>query len=327
MKRIFTLITFLFSITVFQARASHLLGGEIGYELVSTVGNAQTYRVTLSLFSDCGSTSAALPALIGANPIVSLYNNNSLVQSLNLTYQANISDIEITPVCPDEANNTKCINISNPIPGIKRYVYKGDFVITSTSANWHFSFEGYVTAGSSAGRTPLINTADVLGGSSLMYLKATLNNVLSGNSSCTFTSPPTPFFCLNKFQTYNLGAVDPDVDSLHFALVDAQQLTAPNSPPPTNIVYYTPYTATAPLPTAAGNFNFSGNTGQMNFTPNLVRNCVVVNRVEEYRNGIMVGSSMREMTFVILNNCNNNLPADTVGNPTNASIINDNGSG
>lgn len=325
MNRIFILCTFLLSLMAFDSKASHLLGGEIGYEHISTVGTSQTYRVTLALFSDCSSTSAALPLLIGANPIVSLYNGTSLVQSLNLTYQTAISNIEITPVCPDEANNTKCTNINNPIPGIKRYVYKGDFTITGTSANWIFSFEGFVTTGSSAGRTPLITNADVLGGSSLMYIKATLNNVLAANSSCTFTSPPTPFFCVNKFQTYNLGAVDPDVDSLHFTLVDAQSSTVPNSPPPTNIVYYTPYTATAPLPTAAGNFDFNPNNGQMNFTPNLVKNCVVVNRVEEYRNGVMVGSSMREMTFIILNNCNNNLPIDTVTNPTNASIIDDNG--
>lgn len=327
MNRIFILCTFLLSLIAPAAKASHLLGGEIGYEHISTVGNTQNYRVTLYLYSDCSSTSAALPLLIGANPIVSLYNNSSLVQSINLTYQPSISDIEITPVCPDEANNTKCININNPIPGIKRYVYKGDFALNSTSANWEFSFEGYVTAGSSAGRTPLITNADVLSGSSLMYLKAKLNNLVSSNSNCTFTSPPTPFFCLNKFQTYNIGAVDPDGDSLHFALVDAQSSTVPNSPPPVNITYYNPYTATAPLPTAAGNFSFNANNGQMNFTPNLVKNCVVVNKVEEYRNGILVGSSMREMTFIILNNCNNNLPLDTIGNPGNASIINDNGQG
>jgi gliding motility-associated-like protein len=325
MKRIFILCTVLLSFITFTSRASHLLGGEIGYEHISTIGNSQTYRVTLSLFSDCGSTSAALPALIGANPLISLYDGATLVQSLNLTYQAAISDIEITPVCPDEANNTKCISITNPIPGIKRYVYKGDFVINNASANWEFQFQGFVTSGSSAGRTPLITNADVLGGSSLMYMKATLNNLNGVNSSCTFTSDPTPFFCINKFQTYNLGAVDPDVDSLYFTMIDAQSSTVPNSPPPTPITYYAPYTAIAPLPTAAGNFTFSNNTGQMNFTPNLVKNCVVVNRVEEYRNGIKVGSSMREMTFIILDNCNNNLPTDTVTNPTNASIIIDNG--
>lgn len=324
MTRFLTILLLLCSFT-FTSRASHLLGGEIGYEFISSAGNIQTYRVTLSLFSDCSSTSAALPLLIGANPIVSLYNNNVAVQSVNLTYQAAISDIEITPVCPDEANNTACTNINNPIPGIKRYVYKGDFALTGTSANWHFSFEGYVTGGSSAGRTPIIQNANVLAGSSLMYLKATLNNMLSANSSCTFTSPPTPFFCVNKAQTYNLAAVDPDNDSLHFALVDAQQLTLPNAPPPVNITYYPPYTATAPLPTAPGNFSFNANSGQMNFTPNLVLNSVVVNRVEEYKNGIMVGSSMREMTFVILNNCNNNVPSDTLANPANASLIVENG--
>jgi gliding motility-associated-like protein len=327
MHRILQLLTIFVCLLCAQqtAWASHLLGGEIGYKYISSAGTQHTYEVTLKLYSDCSSTSAALPQLIGANPQVNLYNNTSLVQGLNLTYQASESDIEITPVCPDEANNTACVNINNPIPGIKAYVYRGNFILNGTSTNWIFAFEGYINAGSSAGRTPIIQNANVLNGSSLMYLKATLNNAAGLNSNCTFTSAPTPFFCINKDQTYNLAAVDPDGDSLHFSLVDAQQVAVVNTPPPNNITYLNPYTAIAPLPTAVGDFSFNANNGQMNFTPNAVLNCVVVNQVSEYRNGILIGTSMREMTFIIINNCNNNNPLDTVSNAANSDIIIENG--
>lgn len=144
------LCTFLFSLLLFSsaARASHLLGGEIGYQYVSTSGTTHTYRVILKLFSDCSSTSAALPLLIGANPRVSLYNNTAYVNALNLTYNASLSDVEITPVCPDEANNTQCTNINNPIPGIKLYVYEGLFTLNGSSNNWRFQFEGSISIGS-----------------------------------------------------------------------------------------------------------------------------------------------------------------------------------
>ena len=316
------LCTFLFSLLLFSsaARASHLLGGEIGYQYVSTSGTTHTYRVILKLFSDCSSTSAALPLLIGANPRVSLYNNTAYVNALNLTYNASLSDVEITPVCPDEANNTQCTNINNPIPGIKLYVYEGLFTLNGSSNNWRFQFEGSISIGSNAGRTPLITNANVQAGSSLMYLEATLNNIGGQNSSSNFTSVPTPFFCLNHLQTYNLGAVDPDGDVLLFGLVPARESLLINAPPPANIVYYAPYTATSPVPAAPGTFNFNTITGQLNFNPNAAVNSVVVNKVDEIRGGVLVGSSMREMAFIILTNCPNQGPSGPVINLENANV-------
>jgi hypothetical protein len=312
-KRIFILLSFLLSIYV-PARASHLLGGEIGYQYVSSTGTAHTYKVILKLFADCSSTSAALPLLISANPRVALYNNSAYVSALNLTYNAALSDVEITPVCPDEANNTQCTNINNPIPGIKLYVYEGVFTLNGASTNWSFQFEGSVSIGSNAGRTPLITNADVQFGTSLMYLEATLNNTAGQNSTSTFTSVPTPFFCVGHLQTYNLGAVDPDNDILAFSLVPARESLAINAPPPNNITYNAPYSATNPVPSAPGTFNFNNITGQMNFNPNAAVNSVVVNKVDEIRSGMVVGTSMREMTFIMLVNCPNQGPGGPVVN-------------
>src|SRR5690606_18501384 len=78
--------------------------------------------------------------------------------------------------------------------------------------------------------------------------------------------------------------------------------------PNSTVTYINPYTATQPLAVATGSFSFSNTTGQLGFTPNLVQKSLVVYRVEEYRNNVLVGTSMREMTFVVLNNCNNNAP-------------------
>lgn len=317
----FFLPAFLFCIST---RASHLLGGEIGYTYVSTTGTAHTYRVTLKFFSDCSSTSAALPLLISATPRVSLYNNSAFVNAVNLTYNAALSDIEITPVCPDEANNTQCTNINNPIPGIKLYVYEGDFTLNGPSTNWSFQFEGSISVGlplaSNAGRTPLITNANVQGGTSLMYLEATLNNTAGQNSTSNFTSVPTPFFCLNTPATYNLAAVDPDNDMMGFSLIPARESLIVNFPPPNNIAYNAPYTATNPVPAAPGTFSFNNTTGQLSFTPNAAVNSVVVNKVEEFRNGALVGSSMREMTFIMLVNCPNQGPGGPVVNLTNANV-------
>lgn len=329
MRRVFAvLLLCLLTGLIHPLRANHLLGGEIGYTFVSISGTSQTYKVRLSFFADCSSNvpGGAFSALIGANPQVRVYNGANLTSTTRLQYVAAESNIEITPVCADEAGNTSCVSVSNPLPGIRKFVYTGNVTVTGSSANWRFAFEGDVSTNPNtlAGRSNIIQNADILGGSSQIYLEATLNNTTGINNSTFFTSLPTPFFCLNKAQTYNLGAADPDNDNLTFSLVPAQQITTGNSLP-VDITYIPPFSATDPLPSAPGTFNFNVTNGQLNFTPNQVFNCVVVNLVEEYRNGVRVGSSMREMDFIILDNCNNDAPAGPVSNIQNGNIKNENG--
>jgi len=305
------------------SRANHLLGGELGYTYVSSTGNVHTYKVTLSFFADCASNfpNGAYAALEVANPQILLYNGNSLIIAQNLAINNELSGVEITPVCPDEAGNTTCSNINNPIPGIRLYVYEGNFTLTGESDQWRFAFEGQISTipATNAGRSNIIGNANIAGGSSLMYLEARLDNTIGANSTPVFSSLPTPFFCVNKNQNYSLGAIDPDGDNMTFGLVPAMETAT------TNLLYYTPYTATNPLPTLPGDFAFNNTNGQMTFIPSQALNCVVVNRVNEYRDGILVGTSMREMTFVILDNCNNDAPEGPITNTENVSIVDING--
>jgi gliding motility-associated-like protein len=63
----------------------------------------------------------------------------------------------------------------------------------------------------------------------------------------------------------------------------------------------------------------------MSFTPDILQKPLIVNKVVEYKNGVMVGSSMREMTFIILNNCANNPPSGNVGSNTlNTGVLSNN---
>jgi len=331
------LILLLLSLAIFtsESRANHLLGGEINYRYISSAGNTSTYRVTLSFFADCSSNlpGAAFGALVNATPEVTLYKGANLSSRKKLVYNALLSDKEITPACPDELSNTACTNITNPIPGVKLYVYSADFTVVGKSDAWRFAFEGNISfppaLSTIAGRSQIIQNADitdpVTGQPNIMYLEATLNNTVGNNNSTTFLSPPTPFFCINKAAEYSLSAVDPDQDSLSFTLIPARAVIDNSNGQYNNVTYVAPYTATSPLPTAPGNFNFNGINGQLSFTPNLVLNCLVTNLVEEYRNGVKIGSSMREMTFVILDNCNNDAPLSPVTNIRNANIIFDGG--
>lgn len=290
-----------------KANASHIFGADFYYTWVS--GN--TYTINLAVYADC--SGAAFPNLNGATPSVEVYKNTSqLFTTMTLTQSG--TSVEVTPVCNAQINNTTCNG--GTVPGVKRFIYTGSVTLNGPSSNWRFRFTGAMGGLNSAGRSNSITNIIVPGTGSVTALEATLNNMSGNNSSAVYTTIPTPFFCINKPQQYNPGAVDPNTDSLGFSMVPGLEGGGGT------VAYLAPYTAAAPLATAAGTFTFSNTTGQLNFTPNAVQRSLVVGKVEEYRNGTLVGTSMREMTFVVLNNCNNNPPDGAISNPTGGTVVN-----
>lgn len=336
------------------ASANHILGSELRYQYVSSSGNAQTYKLTFLFFADCseasqGSYNTLVPP---SNAIVQIrVYKDGVYQSLG-TGQNGVVQLfpvasgyqtEITPVCPDEANNTKCSVPKGDYPGIMKFTFEGTVTLPDTSSNWRFNFEGQHTS-NTAGRSGLINN---LTGGGTMCIYATLNNTIpiipepigyytdgdgnyvpvfppydttGKNNSPSFTSDPTPFFCVGQPTTFNLAAIDPEGDSLAFELVPALNTPVQTNGNFANCNYVAPLSATAPIATAPGEFSFSPVTGQTSFTPNDMLNSCVVQQVKEYRSGILVGTSMREMTFIMLSNCPNDGPEGPVTNLNNGSV-------
>jgi gliding motility-associated-like protein len=291
-----------------SAQASHIYGADLYYQYQS--GN--NYRVYLDVYGDC--SGGTFPTLTTANPRIYLFNGNTQQGSFtNLVLQG--SGVEVSPVCPSQLGSTSCNGGTNP--GVKRFRYTNLITVPSASANWRFVFAGEMVS-SSAGRSNNINNIVQGVNGSIMGLEATLNN-LGGvnNSSPTYTTIPTPFFCVNQPQGYNPGAVDPNADSLAFALVSG--LESANGVLNGGVTYAPGFNATNPL-AVSGSIVFGPTTGQLDFTPNASQQSLVVNKVSEYRNGILVGSSMREMTFVVLSGCNNTAPNASPANASGATI-------
>lgn len=291
-----------------ELKANHIYGMDFYYTHVSS----NTYTIRANIYGDCRRGSIFL-ALSTATPIVYIYNGSSFIDSIPLKIQSPNTGVEITPVCPAQANNTACKN--GTLPGIKKFVYSANVTLNTTSANWRFRFMGtlnpFVIPIEEAGRSLSIN--NIVSGS-VIQLEATLNNLQGPNSSPTFTTVPTPFFCVNKSAGYNLGAVDPNTDSLTYALV-------PGMVNGGTVSYRTGYSSTTPISSATNTFNSSTSTGQINFTPNMTQESLVVQKVSEYKNGILVGTSMREMTFVVIT-CTNNAPGGKITNNNMGAVDN-----
>ena len=302
------------------AKANHLVGADLYYTWVT--GNQ--YKITVILYGDCESaaTTTAFAGLSTSVPRVCVFDGTTSVATLALTIQAPTAGVEITPVCPDEAANTKCTNLASPTPGIKKFVYTTTYTVPYNSANWKFIFNGYLGGAYIAGRaTSLTNISSAP--VSYIQLEATLNNLaVATNSNPILTILPVPFFCQNGNDTYNPGAVDADGDSLRFALVDAQNGSAGGCSlgfgPVTYLTTY-PYSGINPLHTLSGTVGFDAATGQISFVPDILQRSVVVYTINEYRGNVLIGSMQREMSFTVIS-CPTPTPTGGITSATNGTV-------
>jgi len=284
------------------AKATHIFGVDIYYSWVS--GN--TYTINMAIYGDCSAASSVFNTLYTATPEIQIFNDNVSTTSAYTTIQLNPGSpqgVEVSPVCVSQLSQTACNGGS--LPGVRKFTYSLNVTLNAASSKWRFHFDGNMGGASSAGRA---NTITNINTGTVVAVDATLNNATSSNSSVTYNTIPTPFFCINKPASFNPAAVDPNGDSLSFALVAGVNATTN-----TNVVYLGSYTATAPL-ALLNPLTFSAATGQMNFTPNATQRSLVVYTVSEYRNGVLVGTTQREMTFVVLNNCNTSPPTGGISN-------------
>jgi len=286
-----------FMLLTFEVNASHIIGGDIYYDYL---GNNQ-YRFYLTLYRDCASNGAAYD-----DPLqLAIYNGNgTLFQNVNVPFPGS------TPVP---------LNFNNPCataPGgicVEKATYIVVVTLPPTPLGYDISYQRCCRG---PNITNLINPDDTgitltthIPGSNLG------NGSLYQNSSPRFTNYPPILLCNTESITFNHGATDPDGDVLTYSLVTpyagASSVTPlpPQTPaPPYAPVMWNPgYNATTPLGPGSG-ITINANTGMMLVTPQNVGLFVVGVKVTETRNGIVIGSTVRDFLFRVFD-CNITLQA------------------
>lgn len=270
-------LSVLFFLTVSNVYASHFVGADLTYSCLS--GN--TYEITLNLYRDCAGATFPNSWNINISSASCGFNNSATVTL--------VSSQEVSAICVQQIGNTSCNGGS--LPGIQQYIYKTTYTLPQACSDWVFSF-------SSCCRNYAITTGP--GGNSF-YVQSKLNNLTAPcNSSPVFSSLPVPYFCAGQLANYNHGAIEPDGDSLVYSLVNPLQNAG------TSVTFNFPFNSNYPISTTpANNFGFNNMTGQMTFTPAGVQQGVLAVRVDEYRNGVVIGSVMRDIQVVVINCVNN----------------------
>ncbi len=275
-------------------KASHIVGGDIYYDYL---GN-NNYQFNISLYRDCLSTGAQFD-----NPLyMAIYTSSGqLVQNVQIpfpgstTLPVTFNNPCVNPptnICTEVATYTTVVNLP-PIPG------------------------GYDITYQRCCRGPNINNLiqpDNTGITLTTHVPGS-DTGANVNSSARFTNYPPLLLCNNEDLIFDHSATDPDGDQLVYSLVtplagassvNPQPIPAP--PPNYPLVNWDAgFNAANPLGPGA-TISIDPNTGLLTASPNLLGRFVVGIRVQEYRNGVLINSSIRDFIFRVFN-CNVDLQA------------------
>ncbi len=269
-----------------KAYATHAAGSDLTYKWIS--GNI--YEVTVNFYRDCQGVAA--PGSVTLN-----VKSTSCGQNFNVTLNPIAgTGQEITFPC--NPTSTYCNGGTNP--GIQQYTYRGNVTLPTQCIDWIFS---YAVCCRNCAISTITNQANCNNSSTgnALYVEAFLNNVAANhNSSPTFTNIPVAFICVNQSFTFNHGVIDANGDSLSYSFI------APKRSATVDVGYLAGFSATNWL-TSTPPVAINVITGDITMTPTLlgqVAVCAVL--VKEYRNGVLIGSVIRDMQFWV-KDCGTNL--------------------
>jgi len=283
------------------ANATHIVGGNLGYTYVGeTAPGSQTYRylVYMQFYLNCGDDSNwALQSLLNSNNgvmPVGVYTQDPLAPNADKQQvaTANLTLGDSTAIIPNLPGGCTigagiCTNLGT---------LSGFVDLPLNFGGYHMYFH------MNARNLSITNLEDPNNTGIGFY--AFIPPPLLQNSSPIWLGDPTPLICISDTSTFVNSATDPDGDQLIFSFevpynsldfgggIIAPPFFLPNNIP---LVGYVPgYSVTQPF--GAGGYSFiDGATGLTRYRPTIQGNYVVAVEVKEFRNGVLIGRTRRDL--------------------------------
>ncbi|MBK9423236.1 MAG: T9SS type A sorting domain-containing protein [Bacteroidetes bacterium] len=257
-----------------------------GSDLTYTCLGGNQYRLEATFYRDCNGIPE--PAFI-----TFYYRSASCGFNYNVTATPDSgSGVEISLPCSTAVSTCN----GGTESGVRKFVYHATINLPGNCADWVFSY-------SVCCRNCTITTIqDPCGSGSNLYVEAKLNNLNAiCNSSPVFSNNPIAFVCLGQNFNFNQGVYDADGDSLSYSFI------TPKTGPTTQVQFISPATVSNPLASSTP-FLINPVTGDINFTPSQIQVGILAVLVKEFRNGILIGSVIRDIQ-VYTTSCNNVIPS------------------
>lgn len=299
MKQLLVLVLFMVALS---ARATHLIGGNLGYTyLGETAPGSQVYRyqVYMEFYLNCGEDSnwETLQELLETNNgvmPVGVYAQDPLAPNADkdLLTVVNLSLLDSALITPDLPSGC---NVGEGLC-TKRGLLQGTIDLPLNFGGYHLYFQMNARNLSISNLLNPNNTG--------IGYYAFVPPPLLVNSSPIWLGIPTPLLCINDTSTFVNSATDPDGDQLIFSFewpynsVDGGGgiIPPPNElPNDIPLVTYVP-TFSVAQPFGPGGYAFiNGATGLTSYVPTVQGNYVVAVEVKEYRNGVLIGRTRRDL--------------------------------
>ena len=256
--------------------ATHAAGMDITFECVARNSTSDFYKITVSFYRDCNGSPAPGSLDMEYSCSNNLFFNETLLLASGPTY--------ITPTCTQ--SGTPCSGTSGLVE-IEEYKYE-KLITLDHCDDWLFSV-------CIPNRNNAISTI-LQPGNEQLCVQAELNNLNFCNNSPIFTEYPAPYICVNEPFCFNNGAFDPDGDSLVYSLVTPLAFDFATGTIG-NVQYLPGYSINSPI---TGTTTFDPSSGNLCMTATATEIGIVAMKISEYRNGVFIGSVIRDIQIIIL---------------------------
>jgi len=252
--------------------ASHIIGANVTYEHLG--GGWTLFKV--KMYRDCSGVPAQPSAYICITSPSGCDNDITAMLPMNVT----TSGIQVSFNPCNGTGTTNCNG--GVIHSFEEYNYEGVIMVPSCS-DWVVSYDECCR---NLAITNLVN----LNFTSL-HVETKFDNLnYPTNTSPQYNATPPNYYCLGIPAILDYSAYDADGDSLVYEFTYALEGSCGAAVPSPFLL---PNTYDQPLavftPAILDPFG-----GQIQFTPSALQNSVVGFRVNEYRNGVLIGSVMRD---------------------------------
>ncbi|MFK8038244.1 MAG: PKD domain-containing protein [Crocinitomicaceae bacterium] len=294
-------------VATLQANATHIVGGSMFYEHLG----GSSYLVSIRLYKDCSEF-----------PFTSPFSNTVKVQIRrgDGTSPA-VSSVDLPLLAIDTLDPEIDTCAFNPGVCVSLGVFSKIVNLPPQVGGYHLF---YTDCCRNASVANIVSPSNWNTGGSALHTYIPDNNIYITNSSPVFTQYPPVYVCRNQDLNFDFSATDSDGDSLAYSLIKPyrglnEYSGTPPSPAysstfptinstgtaPDNITFFTisylpGYSSSNPLNSTSGNGLTISSAGLLTGSPEVIGQYLVAVKVDEFRNGLKIGTIVRDFQYNVL---------------------------
>jgi len=274
MKKIL-LLTLLLTFS-FSSFSTHLMGGQIVANYITSDSSGSHYALELTAYRDTAGIQMGLSAEF------QVYEQDT---SGNWNYLFN------STVVYDSTSGSFLSSVQT-VYGVEIYTFNDTITLPG---NGYYAIRWSECCRNGA----IINMSNPLNESMKLLTYITVDSI-NPNSSPSYLTPPVAYLPIHTSWQYNPLPFDPDGDSLSWSL----QVPLDDN----GTVSGYEFLSDSIYSDTNGIFTLDSVTGSLSWSPSLVGHFVASFVIDEYRNGIKIGEMRRDMQFIVVPDTSNNMP-------------------